>query len=221
MLVQMSSQFTWRLPTCVRTSSFLQNLWLLKSHFLLTKWSNLTAKFYHFIKCLESNVIILIWMPSSVFIFTFLRDITAMLPIFYLHVLRKNLEWNYCGHTGMECYKITMCVCLDLYYEKSEAAVFYFFHLWKKQTNKQKQENIWNHNSVLRVFRLHWPSVILSVWKKEEKSASTFSTFMFFEADCCFLSVKQHSIPDQILFQYTPTTRSLIRVIGMCTLTHL
>lgn len=63
--------------------------------------------------------------------------------------------------------------------------------------------------------------VIFTVWKKEEKSASTFSTFMFFEADCCFLSVKQHSIPDQILFQYTPTTRSLIRVIGMCTLTHL
>lgn len=89
-----------------------------------------------FEKCLESNVIILIWMPSSVFIFTFLRDITAMLPIFYLHVLRKNLEWNYCGHTGMECYKITMCVCLDLYYEKSEAAVFLFLSPLKK-TNKQ------------------------------------------------------------------------------------
>lgn len=122
-----------------------------------------------FEKCLESNVIILIWMPSSVFIFTFLRDITAMLPIFYLHVLRKNLEWNYCGHTGMECYKITMCVCLDLFYEKSEAAVFYFFHLWKKQTNKQKQENIWNHNSVLRVFRLHWPSVSFCRYEKKKK----------------------------------------------------
>lgn len=59
-----------------------------------------------------------------------------MLPIFYLHVLRKNLEWNYCGHTGMECYKITMCVCLDLYYEKSEAAVFLFLSPLKK-TNKQ------------------------------------------------------------------------------------
>lgn len=160
-------------------------------------------------------------MPSSVFIFTFLRDITAMLPIFYLHVLRKNLEWNYCGHTGMECYKITMCVCLDLYYEKSEAAVFLFLSPLKK-TNKQTKtgeylKSQFSPESIQTALTLcHF----VGMKKRRKKCLYIFYIYVF-GGDCCFLSVKQHSIPDQILFQYTPTTRSLIRVIGMCTLTHL